>query len=226
MSIYERLQRIAKANLNWLLDKAESPEQMLTEKIRELEQAIQDAKEAAASYGSTYKRMQRQMEDLQRQQQQWLDRAKQAIDAGDDDQARKALGEKVKLGERIAQIEPGVRQGEQTYEKLRSAMLELMDQLQSARMKLSELKARKQAAEAQTAFGRKADTIHDATRGDETFEKFEDEVMHKEAVADIEAQIRADTIGEELDLEGRARELQVEAQLQELREQMGKADQG
>ena len=38
MSIFERIQRIAKANVNWLLDKAEPAEQELESKITEIEE--------------------------------------------------------------------------------------------------------------------------------------------------------------------------------------------
>ncbi len=40
MSIFDRIRRITKANVNWLLDQAEPAEQELESKIKELEDTL------------------------------------------------------------------------------------------------------------------------------------------------------------------------------------------
>ena len=67
MSIFDRMRRITKANINWLLDKVEPPEKELESKIKELEETVQEGRESAASYGATFKRLQRELEQLKRQ---------------------------------------------------------------------------------------------------------------------------------------------------------------
>ncbi|MHC4119309.1 MAG: PspA/IM30 family protein [Planctomycetota bacterium] len=49
MSIFDRMRRITKANLNWLLDKVEPAEQELESKIKELAETVQEGRESAAS---------------------------------------------------------------------------------------------------------------------------------------------------------------------------------
>ena len=49
MSILDRMRRITKANINWLLDKVEPAEQELESKIKELEETVQEGRESAAS---------------------------------------------------------------------------------------------------------------------------------------------------------------------------------
>ena len=220
MSIFDRIQRIARANLNFLLSRAEDPERMLEEKIRELEGAINEGKEAAAMYGATFRKMEREQERLRQEQGQWQSRAQEAMKAGDDGLARKLLGEKIKSGERLRVLEPGVSQGRATYEQLREGLKTLGEQLTAARLKEQELKGRKAAAQAQKVFGRQVDKVAAAGGMGGEFERFEDQVMHEEAVVEIESEIRGDELGDNLDLEKRSRELQVEAEFQALKATM------
>ena len=129
MSILDRMRRITKANINWLLDKVEPAEQELESKIKELEETVQEGRESAASYGATFKRMQRELNQLKGRQSDLKAEAERALKAGDEGTARKALTEKVKLSERISQIQPGVEHGSKTYEILRDNIVKLQEQL-------------------------------------------------------------------------------------------------
>ena len=101
MSIFDRIQRIAKANINWLLDKAEPAKQELESKIKELEETIFEGRESAATYGATFKRLEHEMEGLNAREAELSNKAEIAIKAGDDGAARKAIVEKVRVLERI-----------------------------------------------------------------------------------------------------------------------------
>lgn len=224
MSIFDRIQRIARANLNFLLSRAENPELMLEEKVRELEGAITEGKEAAAMYGATYRKMEREQERLRQEQSQWQQRAQDALAAGDENLARKCLGEKIKLHDRLRTLEPGVTQGRATFEQLRAGLKTLSEQVIAAQLKQQELKTRKAAAQAQQAFGHQVDKATAAARPGGEFERFEDKVMHQEAVVEIETQIREDTLGDDVDLEKRSRELQVDAELRALKASLNAED--
>lgn len=219
MSIFERIQRITKANIDWLLNRIEPPEQELASRIKELETALEEGRECAASYGATFRRMQRELVELQKQQTQWYQKAEHALKEGNEDVARKALDEKVRLQERIDQLQPGAKQGEATYQQLRDNLLKLQDQLRSAKLKLAELKSRKQAAEAHKAFGKHLDTVTPATGQGLAFERLEDEVNQVEAEVEISEEIRAGTMAMK-DLEESSRDLQVDAELRAMKEKL------
>lgn len=222
MSIFSRLKRIARANFNMLLDRAEQPESMLDERIRELEKAIEEGKGAAAMYGATFKRMERQLEELKQKKTELNDQAAAYLKADDEELARKALDKRLDVENRIATLQPSVEQGRETYEELRKSLQELTDQLADARTRVQELKARKSRAEAQRAFGRQVDKVRSTTgTGDGEFEKFENKVVEEEAAAEIENQIRDDIAGSDAELEKRARELQIEAELKKLKTSIG-----
>jgi len=219
MAIFERIQRIIKANTNWLLDKIEPPQQELESRIRELEGALQDGRECAASYGATFRRMEKQASALTGEQAQWQAKAETAVAGGDDDVAREALSEKVRLTERLASLTPGLERGKQTYEQLRDNLVSLGDQLQAAKNKLAELRARQRTADAHKQFGKQLGRLADVAEGD-AFERMEDTVLQTEAEVEIQEDMRGQSMSA-AELEQRSRELQVDAELRAMKQQLG-----
>ncbi len=217
MSIFDRMRRITKANINWLLDKVEPPEQELESKIKELEETVLEGRESAASYGATFKRMQRELEQLKAQQADLKAEAERVLKAGDEGTARKALTEKVKLAERISQIRPGVEHGSKTYDILRDNIVKLQEQLKAAKLKLQDLRARKRVAEAQNAFEQQLGKT--VAVGDEgvAFDRLEDEVLQTEAEVEIRQEIHSDALTD-IQLAERSRDLQVEAELEAMKD--------
>jgi len=218
MSVFDRIRRIAKANINWLLDKVEVPEQELESKIKELEETILEGRESAAVYGATFRRLEHEHAQLEQQQKDLAKRAAQALKVNDEATARQALADKVRLSERAAQIRPGVENGHKTFEMLRDNLIRLQEQLKTARLKLEDLRARQRTAEAQKAFdvhlGRTADL-----GGGVAFERLEDEVLQTEAEVEIRQEMRGDSLSD-IELAQRSRDLQVEAELQAMKEQL------
>lgn len=214
MSILERIARIAKANINKLLDQAEPPEQEVQSKIKELTEALQEGKAAAGTYGATFRRMEKHAKQLADQQAERTGQAQAAVAAGDDDTARKLLAEKVQIGERLGRLTPGLQEGRKTYDQLRGNLARLQDQLARARLKLDELRSRGRSAAARKAFGQQLDTADSLMRNDQMFDRMEDQVLQGEAEADIIDDIQA----ADVDLEQRSRELQVEAELAAMKE--------
>lgn len=217
MSILDRMRRITKANINWLLDKVEPAEQELESKIKELEETVQEGRESAASYGATFKRMQRELDQLKGRQSDLKAEAERALKAGDEGTARKALTEKVKLSERISQIQPGVEHGSRTYEMLRDNIVKLQEQLKAAKLKLQDLRARQRVAEAQNAFEQHLDKTVAVGGGGVVFDRLEDEVMQTEAEVEIRQEIHSDALTDR-QLAERSRDLQVEAELEAMKD--------
>ena len=221
MSIFDRIRRITKANVNWFLDKVEPAEQELESKIAELEETIEQGRESAATYGATFKRLERELDQLKQQRDVLKAEAENALKAGDELTARRNLTDKIKLNERVNQIAPGVEQGRKTYDLLRTNIIRLQEQLKMAKLKLQNLKARKSAADAQRAFDQQlGKTISVGSEG-AAFDRYEDEVLQSEAEVEIRQEIQSDAMND-LQLAERSRDLQVEAELQAMKDLMEK----
>ncbi len=223
MELFDRIQRIAKANINWFLDKVESPEQELESKVREMEDIIQQGRGSVAIYGANYKRLEKQKTDLLAKQQTLTAQAEQMLKAGDEPAARKALTDKVKLTERIGQIEPGIEKGRATYGQLRDNMIKLQDQLKTAKLKLDELKSRKQTAEAYKAFDSKltgATTVGGDIAG---MDDLENDVIMAETEAEVMREMRTDSLSD-IDLIENSRDLQVDSELLAMKDKIDKEE--
>src|SRR5690606_6023808 len=94
MGIFKRISDILSANFNELVDGFENPEKLLKQAIREMEETIAKATEEAAKALAQEKITAKALATNQAETARWLERAEQAVQAGDDDLARKAIKRK------------------------------------------------------------------------------------------------------------------------------------
>jgi len=219
MSIFDRVRRIAKANVNWLLDVVEPAQNELDNKIKELEETILEGRESAASYGATFRRLENELEALKNQLLGLTQKAQTALKAGNEAAARAALTEKVKLAERIAQMQPGVEKGRKSYEMLRANIIKLQEQLKTAKLKHQDLVARKRAADAQKDFDEKFDKATSLSPDGVSFDRLEEDVLQSEAQVEINQEIRGDSLSE-LEMAEHSRQMQVDSELEALRAEL------
>lgn len=223
MSILERIKRLSKANINDALDRLESPEKNLKQRIRELEEAIKEARNAAASFAVSFKKSEKEQEQLKRLKAEWERKAEQTVKLGDEPAARQALEAKLKIDERLREIEPTIQRSSETYRQLRGNIEKLNNQLSDSKMRMAELVSRQQAAVAQKSFSAslgKSSSL--AAEGDE-FRKMEEHVLHREAEAEIEQDIRGDLSEIEDSIAKQSQKLQVDSELEALKKRVNKS---
>ncbi len=189
MPILERIRRIARANIQQWLDQAETPEDEVAAKIAELESAAREAKDALAGFAVTYKRLEKNVADLVAAHDEWQARAEAALQHGDEPAARLALGERIRAEERVAALTPVLESRRKTYDELKDNLLGIHNQLNLARSRLLDLRARRQAAAAEKAMGRQMDTV-ERCGADGVFERLEHTVAGAEAEAEIDRELR------------------------------------
>ena len=80
-SILSRFTSIIKANINELLDKAEDPEKMVDQYLRELAEDLAEVKEATAGVMAEEKRCQRALRENEDKAEHYEDLAKAALPA-------------------------------------------------------------------------------------------------------------------------------------------------
>lgn len=188
MAILERIHRIARANITQWLNQVETPEAEVAAKISELETAATDAKNALAAFAVANKRMERNLADADATRRESLKRAEAAIQSGDDAAARRALGEKLRAEERIANLQPVLEGRRKTYNELKENLVRIHDHLNLARTRLLDLRARKRAAEAENVLDRSLASL--IPPEESFFERLEDEVFEKETRAGIDRELR------------------------------------
>ena len=94
MGILDRMSRLIRANINDMIDRAEDPEKMLNELLREMDQGIRDARVQVANMIAQQNELEAELQDAQGNSREWERRAEMAVSAGKEDLAREALRRK------------------------------------------------------------------------------------------------------------------------------------
>ena len=131
MGILDRLSRLVRANVNDMLDRAEDPELMLDQILRDMESNIQLARGQVASMIAQDKELQADLKEVQDLSQEWQTKASRAVEAGKDDLAREALRRKKDNDESATLYQQQLTAQSQTVDKLKSQLAALESKYQS-----------------------------------------------------------------------------------------------
>lgn len=182
MGIFGRIADIFKANVNDALDNMEDPEKMIKQMVIEMQEAIAKATSGLATAMAQEKKMERDYKAHDEAAKNWEQKAMQALSAGNEDLARKALAEKAKADQLAAQFKGMYEQAASVTGNLKGQVEQLKGKLSEAKMKESTLIARNQASIAQKQIAKQVGNF-DATSSFAKFDKWEEKIMKNEAEA-------------------------------------------
>lgn len=182
MGIFGRISDIFKANVNDALDKMEDPAKMIKQMVIEMQEAVAKATSGLAQAMAQEKKLERDYKKHQQASEQWEQKAMQALNAGNEDLARRALAKKSESEAQATQFRGMYESAATTTSKLKSQVEQLKQKLQEARMKESTLIARKEAAEAQKKIAKQVGSF-DTGSSFAKFDKWEQKILKSEAEA-------------------------------------------
>lgn len=149
MGILDRMSTILRANINALLDQAEDPEKTLDQIIRDMGDAIRQARGQVAEMITQEKLLEADMQRNLNLSREWGSKAELAVSRGADDLAKEALRRKIDY-ERNAQAYTGQLQAQQeVVTKLKSDLEQLEAKYEGAIRNREALIARHRRAVAQ-----------------------------------------------------------------------------
>jgi phage shock protein A len=222
MSIFERIRRIAEANLHGLLDKMDAPEIVLQDKIEEMEQAIAEAKEALADFAVSRKRLEMEHARSERAATEWMQKAESEMEGGKESAARNALMHRIRSQDRSNRLSDTLERSKKTYEELKESLVVLSDQLRSTKLNLSELQSRKRAAEARRAVGGKLDKALSISGRDVDFSTLEEEVAQTEMELEVDHRVRVDMEAIDKEIEQEKYDSIIDSELETLKRKLGR----
>ncbi len=135
MGIFSRLSDIVNSNINAMLDKAEDPEKMIRMVIQEMEETLVEVRSTTARIIADKKELTRRNKRLEKQADEWENKAELAINKGREDLAKAALLEKTNVNEMITLIH-------EDMSKLDAALEQLSLEIEQLQSKLNEARAR------------------------------------------------------------------------------------
>ncbi len=195
MGFFERLSRIFRANLNYLVSAAEDPAKVLDQSVLDMQNDLEKLRQAVASAIASQRRLARQAEQSQHQSRIWYQRAEQAIQQGEEGLAREALVRRKTFQETFSSLSNQLEGQEGQVQMLKRSLVSLEAKIAAVRTKKDMLKARAKAAEAknqlETAVGKFGfDSAISA------FEKMEDKIEDLEAFSDVSAELAGTQLDE------------------------------
>jgi phage shock protein A len=212
MGIFTRFSDIVNSNINAILDKAEDPEKIVRLMIQEMEDTLVEVRSAAARSIADKKDLNRKLETMEREQQEWDVKAELAIRKGREDLAKAALVEKSRATAAAELIRSDYVAIDEGLNKLNDDISRLEQKLQDAKARQKSLLARHKTAASRLAARRK---IHDY-KIEDAMVRFE---QYTRRIDDVEGRIEAYDLGLPKDLNHEFASLEAEESVaQELHE--------
>jgi phage shock protein A len=151
MVILDRIKRIISSNINSLMEKAEDPESLLKELIREMDENIIDLRNEIIRSVAGEKRLARRIESVKEKIQVWQENSEKAVKDGNDELARKAIARKIQEEQRMSDLAEHHKRAFESSESMKEQLKILEDKVQDARRRKEILVARKRSAQTQRA---------------------------------------------------------------------------
>lgn len=151
MGILDRMSRLIRANVNDMIDRAEDPEKMLNELLREMDGSIRDARVQVANMIAQEKEIEADLRASQSDTREWGRRAELAVESGKDDLAREALRRKRDAEEISSVYAHQLNSQQEVVTTLKQQLTVLEAKYREAESKRGVLIARHRATQAQRA---------------------------------------------------------------------------
>ncbi|GIQ69179.1 PspA/IM30 family protein [Xylanibacillus composti] len=190
MSIFKRIRDISVAAINDLIDKAEDPVKLLNQYLRDMEDDIADAEVAVAKQIAVEKRLKHQFEEAQEMVEKRHQQAMKALEAGNEDLARRALQDKKSHQAKAEDFEQQHANAKSNADQLRKQLQEMKAEFEKMKNRKDSLVARAEAAKAQKQINRTMSGFGKDT-GAKGFDRMSEKVMQLEAEAEASRELRS-----------------------------------
>ena len=203
MGIFTRFSDIVNSNINSILDKAEDPEKIVRLMIQEMEDTLVEVRSAAARSIADKKDLNRKIEALDREKDNWNEKAELAMRKGREDLAKAALVEKSRVASAVDVLKEDYLAVEDGLTKLNDDIARLEAKLEDAKTRQKSLLARHKTASSRLAARKK---IHDY-KIDDAMVRFE---AYTRRIDDVEGRVEAYDLGLPKDIEHEFASLEAE----------------
>ncbi|PAQ14599.1 phage shock protein A [Bacillaceae bacterium SAOS 7] len=218
---FKRVKTYVGSELNAALDKAEDPVKMLDQFMREMEADIREAETAVAKQIANEKMLKKKFEDASQMAEKRQQQAIEALEAGNEDLARRALEDKKVHEGQAESMRATYEQASSDAKVLREKLDEMKQEYQEMKVKKDTLKARAESAKTRTKMNRTMSSIgsDESRRG---FERMEEKVLQYEAEAETSEDLRSSSRSLDDELKALKSNSAVDDELAALKKKLGK----
>jgi phage shock protein A len=185
MGFFSRILRIFRGRANDAVESMEARnfDTVVKQNIREMREELNKVIRASADAISNYNRLETEYEKYRRQSDEWKEKAKKALMAGNEELAKKALAKKAEADRQVAAMEQAVQQARTIRDRLKEQVESYKWKIDEAERNARTLVARKNAASAQKKVAKVLAGVNESDNAFATLARFEDTVAREEATA-------------------------------------------
>ena len=232
-TVLGRISQLARANINALLDRAEDPEKMLDQLIRDYTNSIAEAEEAVAQTIANVRMAEADLQTDRDAAAEWGRKAAAASAKADemrgkgdpdgaykfDNLARVALGRQIQHENDVKTAEPTISQQNETVDQLKNGLVTMKTKLEDLKSRRGTLVARARSVEAQEKVQDAMSSI-DVMDPSSDLARWEDNIRKQEAMVAGRAEAQSASLEDQFaELESSGEDAEIEARLQQLKNQ-------
>ena len=214
-----RMADIIRADVNDLVSRMEDPDKMVRQMIREMEETVDEATAAVAEAVANERLLERRIRERQAQATRWQEKAEQALAAGEEDLARRALEQKVAVTAEAGEMETALEEARKVTAELKQQVAQLKAKLTEANASRMAIVARCRAAQSRSQVPRTPLQVRE-----EPFTRFErlcEEVARAEATAEVYEEMAGSEPALEEVFDKLEQKKRVDAELKALKQRLG-----
>lgn len=189
MGVLTRFKDIMAANVNALLDKAEDPEKMIDQYLRNLESDFAKVKAETATIMAEEKSAKRKLDECNEEIARMSEYAMKAVAAGNDNDARQFLTKKAELTQRQEVLAKNYELAQANAQKMRQMHDKLEADISEMKSKRDSLKAKVRVAETQKRINELGSGLESAGNHAAAFDRMEEKVNRMLDEADAAAEL-------------------------------------
>jgi Phage shock protein A (IM30), suppresses sigma54-dependent transcription len=195
MGILSRFKDIMAANINAMLDKMEDPEKMIDQCLRNLNSDLAKVKSETAGVMAQEKACKRDLTACENDIAKMQNYAIKALEAGNEEDARKFLAEKAKLTAKLAGLQDNYTIAAENAQKMRDMHTKLTHDIEELESRREMIKSKIAVANAQEKINKMTSDVSGANDSIASFERLEALANKKLDKAQAEAELNAQRPG-------------------------------
>lgn len=174
MNILTRFKDIMSANVNALLDKAEDPEKMIDQCLRNLQNDLGKVKSETATVMAEEQRAKRSLDECNEEIAKLQKYAVKALEANNEEDARKFLEKKATLAPKQTSLQQSYDAAVQNAANMRSMHDKLTNDLKELESRRATIKGKMAVAKTQERINQMTSSVDGANRSISAFDRMEE----------------------------------------------------
>jgi len=212
-----RIQTLFYAQAHRTVDRVEDPELILEQTLREVDLQTARAKRAVINAMASEKLLARQINTFDQQINEWHTRARQAVENGRDDLAKRSLSRKLEIENTKERLQRSWDTARSTVEKMKNQLANLEAKRERMFQKRIALLARQKAAQAQAILNQNISEFDTILIPEEQMDRMEERIAQAEAYASAVTELQEGQTELEKDIDNLEYSNQIELELQALK---------